>query len=160
MEQCVKCALPGRLAPDWSPILRSILIDNLERQICSTSEIIVRGSLLVNDVLLHCLRLHLPIPTLTQSFFNACFIQGLKKTSHASKKFYFTIVKDVYENEFHEYPFIERTRGDMQAMVTERPPPPPPPPPSCSSPPQAREQKGNTVVLSRQGHLPLPNARI
>ena len=53
-EQCVMCSLPGRLAPDWPPISRAILVDNLERQIRSTSEIIVRGSLLVNDVLLHC----------------------------------------------------------------------------------------------------------
>jgi hypothetical protein len=116
VEQCVKCSLPGRLAPDWPPILRDILIDNLERQIRSTSEIIVRGSLLVNDVLLHCLRLHLPIPTLTQSFFNECFLQGLKKTSKKSKSD-FTIVKDVFENEFHEYPIIERTRGDIQAIT-------------------------------------------
>jgi len=116
VEQCVKCSLPGRLAPDWPPILRAILIDNLERQIRSTSEIIVRGSLLVNDVLHHCLRLHLPMPALTQSFFNACFLQGLKKTSKVSKSD-FTIVKDVFENEFHEYPFIERTRGDTQAIT-------------------------------------------
>ena len=116
VEQCVKCALPGRLAPDWPPILRAILIDNIERQIRSTSEIIVRGSLLVNDVLLHCLRLDLPIPPLTQSFFNACFLQGLKRTSKASKTD-FTVVKDVFENEFHEYPFIERTRGDTQTIT-------------------------------------------
>jgi hypothetical protein len=111
-------ASSARFLVDWPPILRDILIDNLERQIRSTSEIIVRGSLIVNDVLLHCLRLRLSIPTLTEaSFFNACFLQGIKaKGARGSKKDY-TIVKDVFENEFREYPVIERTRGDIQITI-------------------------------------------
>ena len=116
VEQCVKCALSGRLAPDWDPRLRALLVDNLERQVRSTSEITVRGSLLVNEVLLHCLRMDLPLPPLTQSFFNACFLQGLKQSSRQSKSD-FTVAKDVYDNEFYDYPTIERTRGDCQAIT-------------------------------------------
>ena len=116
VEQCVKCALSGRLAPAWDPRLRAVLMDNLERQVRSTSEITVRGSLLVNEVLLHCLRTELPLPPLTQAFFNACFLQGLKKSSRKSKSD-FTVVKDVHDNEFYDYPAIQRTRGDCQAIT-------------------------------------------
>ena len=116
VEQCVKCALSGRLAPDWDPSLRALLMDNLERQIRSTSEITVRGSLLANEVLLHCLRQGLPLPPLTKSFFNACFLQGLKRSSRQSKSD-FTVVQDVYDNEFYDYPRIQRTRGDCQAIT-------------------------------------------
>ena len=52
MEKCVKCALPDPLAFDWPPIVIDAFTDNLERQILSTSEIVVRGSRLVNEMLL------------------------------------------------------------------------------------------------------------
>lgn len=116
-EQCVKCALPSRLAPAWDPCLRAILQDQIERQVLSTSEITVRGSLLVNEVLLQCLRLGRPLPALNQSFFNACFLQGLKKESARSSKSDFSIVQDVYDNEFYDYPHIQRNRGDCQAIT-------------------------------------------
>ncbi|GAB5034767.1 Hypothetical protein NocV09_02100720 [Nannochloropsis oceanica] len=49
--QCVKCCLSKRLAPGWHPTVKTVLLETLERQIRSTSEIVVRGSLLVNEVL-------------------------------------------------------------------------------------------------------------
>ena len=64
VEPYVKCALPGRLAPDWPPIVRDVFNDNLERQILSTPEIVVRGSLLVNEVLPHYLRHEFPFSAL------------------------------------------------------------------------------------------------
>ena len=117
VEQCVKSSLSSRLAPSWDVPLRDILVDNIERQIRSTSEITVRGSLLVNEVLLHCLRLGRPLPPLNPSFFNACFLQGLKKESARESKTDFSIARDVYENEFHDYPTIQRNRGDIQAIT-------------------------------------------
>ena len=116
-EQCVKCALSGRLAPAWDPDLKAILQDQIEGQVLRTSEIIVRGSLLVNEVLLHCLRLGRPLPPLNQSFFNTCFLQGLKKESARGSKSDFSIVQDIFENEFHDYPRIQRNRGDCQAIT-------------------------------------------
>lgn len=116
-EQCVKCALSGRLAPAWDLDLKAILQDQIECQVLSTSEIIVRGSLLVNEVLLHCLRLGRPLPPLNQSFFNTCFLQGLKKESARGSKSDFSIVQDIFENEFHDYPHIQRNRGDCQAIT-------------------------------------------
>ena len=117
VEQCVKCALPSRLAPAWDPRLRAILQDEIERQVLSTSEITVRGSFLVNEVLLHCLRQECPLPVLDRSFFNACFLQGLKKGSARVFKSDFSIVQDVFENEFYDYPHIQRNRGDCQAIT-------------------------------------------
>ena len=115
VEQCVKCALSGRLAPDWDPSLRALLMDNLERQVRSTSEITVRGSLLANEVLLHCLRQGLPLPPLTKSFFNACFLQGLKRSSRQSTSD-FTVVQDVYDNEFYDYPSITQDNKLLEAL--------------------------------------------
>lgn len=116
VEQCVKCTLPTRLAPGWDSKARDSLRDNLERQIQGVSEITVRGSLLVNEVLLHCLRTNRPLPSLNASFFNACFLQGLKQSTRQSKSD-FSVVWDVFENEFYDYPIIERNRGDCQAIT-------------------------------------------
>lgn len=116
VEQCVKCALPSRLAPSWDSTLRDILLDNVERQVRSTSEITVRGSLIVNEVLLQCLRHDKPLPVFSQAFFNACFLQGLKTSTRESRSD-FSIVRDVFENEFYDYPPIQRNRGDCQAIT-------------------------------------------
>lgn len=116
VEQCVKCALSERLAPSWDPKTRALLRDAIERQVRSTSEITVRGSLLVNEVLLQCLRHDKPLPSFSQAFFNACFLQGLKTSTRESKSD-FSVVRDVFENEFYDYPFIQRTRGDCQAIT-------------------------------------------
>jgi len=63
-----------------------VLIESLERQIRNTSEIIVRASLLVNEVL-HCNFQHnynrpvenqVALSKLGQTFVTACFTEGLK----------------------------------------------------------------------------------
>jgi hypothetical protein len=80
------------------------------------SEINVRGSLLVNEVLLHCLRNKHPLPAFKDSFFKACFLQDIKTNSRTSKEDYST-VKDVFDNEFFDYPRIERRHGDGDGQM-------------------------------------------
>ena len=40
-----------------------------------------------------------------------------RKEPNSRRKKDYTIVKDVFENELHEYTIIERTRGDIQAIT-------------------------------------------
>ena len=96
--------------------ISSMMYDNLDRQVLSTSEIVVIGSLLVNEVLLRCLRHKLRLPALEPPFYNACFLQSLKAAGARESKA-FTVVKHVIASKFHNYPHIERSRGDAQAIT-------------------------------------------
>lgn len=111
-EQCVKASLSQRLASGWHGKVREILIDVLQDQIKTVSEIVVRGSLIVNEVILQCLRHNRPLPSITDSFVKACFLQGIALNSRKSKAQDFSIVDDVFQNEFYDYPTIKRERGD------------------------------------------------
>jgi hypothetical protein len=97
--------------------ISSMMYDNLERQVLSTSEIVVIGSLLVNEVLLHCLRRKLRLPALEPPFYNACFLQSLKAAGARESKA-FTVVKHVIARKFHNSTIIHTSRG---AGVMRRP---------------------------------------
>ena len=117
IESCHKSSLGTRLAPDWEPAHRATLLTLLQEQIQSTSEIIVRGSFIVNEVILTCIE-HVKgkLPAFNQSFFNTCFLEGLERSKKRSKQD-FSIIQAVVKNEFTDYPDITRCRGDIQAIT-------------------------------------------
>ena len=118
--QCVKASLSGRLAPGLDEYERLVITSVLQKQIQSISEMTVRGSLIVNEVLLYCLRYpdKYELPKFTDAFFNCCFLVGLKKCgARESKEAFVSLVKDVYEQDFADYPNIERVEGDGQAVT-------------------------------------------
>ena len=136
IETCQKASLTGRVCPEWNPTDRDVFLSLLRTQVRSVSEITVRGSLIVNEVVLFYLEhgnttKYKRLPPLSQSFFNACFLQGIKQTSKASKELKECIdtINDIYTNEFNipdldpsvhqhlNYPVPKRSRGDIQAIT-------------------------------------------
>ena len=68
----VKASLRGRLCKDerhWTPEARDTMLQLLDAQVESLSQMVVRGSMVANEVLLVCLREGLPLPDLSSPTF-------------------------------------------------------------------------------------------
>ena len=117
IETCHKTSLGTRLGPEWEKAHRDVLVEMLKRQVRSVSEITVRGSFVVNSVISAYLKTQCSPPSLDQSFFNKCFLEGLERQSTRRSKSNFSLVEDVVENEFYDYPQVARCRGDIQVVT-------------------------------------------
>ena len=113
-EHTVQGSLPGRLADDedfWTPEQRSVLLDLIREQVRNVSEMKVRASFVAHETILTCLRnpTRYKLPELEQSFFYQCLtVSSETKTN--------SLVKDVAENEFWDYPEIPRMMHDRDAL--------------------------------------------
>lgn len=111
----VKTTLNSRLCPKWSVDGKMVFQNELNKWIKSTSEIVYRGGLIWNRLLLHCLTYHKELPPIDQSLFTGIFLSKLKvlnKKSSGSQ-----LIDDFVESEFYDYPKITRQRGDCQAIA-------------------------------------------
>jgi len=106
--------LSKRLAPGWHPTVKTVLLETLEGQIRSTSEIVVRGSLLVNEVLHWYLSRpveeQVALPKLDQSLVTVCFTRGLEvRPGRAWNEGYRGVIEEMFQDKFTNYPFARAT---------------------------------------------------
>lgn len=106
----IKCSLSGRFCQDaryWTPEARSVMLQILDEQVESLSQMMVRGSMVANEVLLTCLRENLPLPDLSSTnFFRHCIV-GKSNDPLVSR-----VLGTVFEN----HPEIPRLKGDWAAI--------------------------------------------
>jgi hypothetical protein len=106
----IKCSLSGRFCQDarhWTPEARAVMLRILDKQVESLSQMMVRGSMVANEVLLTCLRENLPLPPLSSiNFFRHCIVG----------KSDYPIVTRVLEEQFQNHPAISRSKGDWAAI--------------------------------------------
>jgi hypothetical protein len=106
----VKASLRGRLCKDdrhWTPEARDTLLQLLDAQVESLSQMVVRGSMVANEVLQVCLREGLPLPDLSSpTFFRHCIVG--KSTD--------SVITRVLNSQFGNHPAIARIKGDWAAV--------------------------------------------
>ena len=106
---CVKASLSGLLASDerfWNSEQRRVLLDVLEEQVESLSKMVVRGSMVANEVILTYLRRGLDLPELDTTFFRHCIVGESTNP----------IIAEVLSSEFGAHPDIPRMKGDWAAI--------------------------------------------
>lgn len=106
----IKASLSGRigLPEPYRSTFRQVLHDIIR----SVSEIAVRGSFIFNEVLLAYLRNGVDLPVIDQTFVRRCFLEGLDNRNHDEQ-----VLRAVVENEFYDYPPIQRQAYDGQAVT-------------------------------------------
>jgi hypothetical protein len=106
----IKCSLAGRLSANvrhWTPDARAVMVQLLDEQVESLSQMIVRGSMVANEVLLTCLRENVPLPDLSNNnFFRHCVVG---KSNNP-------VVNRVLQTHFANHPEITRVKGDWAAV--------------------------------------------
>jgi hypothetical protein len=107
----IKASLSGRFCQfghHWSAEARATMLQILDEQVQNLSQMVVRGSMVANEVLLTCLREGLPLPDLDKTnFFRHCVVG---KSSDP-------IVSRLLETRFANHPDIARIKGDWQAVT-------------------------------------------
>lgn len=120
VERSVFCSLPMRLGHGFNDQCSSLLRDEIERWVLSTSKVTHRLSIIFNRLLLFLVSNNRPLPTFNESFFNGLALHGMKETTKQSKNEFSSLINDFCDNEFNtdenQYPKIERQRGDCQAI--------------------------------------------
>ena len=110
VSSVAKASLRGRLCQDdrhWTPEARDILLQLLDAQVERLSQMVVRGSMVANEVLLVCLREGLPLPDLRRpTFFRHCIVG--KSTD--------PVITRVLNSQFGNHPAIARIKGDWAAV--------------------------------------------
>lgn len=107
--QCVKRALAGCLPEVWRPEHRHALLDLLTDYSRIVSEVSVRGSMVLNEVLYRCLRSGTPLPIINNSFIRQCMLLAGKHMDGVPQK--------VVEDLFSKYPSVQRQEGDYQCIT-------------------------------------------
>lgn len=106
----IKCSLSGRFCQDarnWTPEAREAMLQILDEQVESLSQMMVRGSMVANEVLLTCLRENLPLPNLNSpNFFRHCIVGKSNDP----------LVARVLGTSFQNHPEIPRLKGDWAAI--------------------------------------------
>ena len=99
--------------------LRAFFMDLTEKHVQFVSQMTVRGTWMVNSVLLHCFRNNLQLPALNQTFFNACF-QSCRSDYNLRDPQLASIIEKVTAAEFDSFPDITagyNMRGILQAII-------------------------------------------
>lgn len=105
----LKLSLNGRFCQDsqyWTLEAREVMLQLLDEQVESLSQMMVRGSMVANEVLLTCLRGNLPLPDLSTNFFRHCIVG---KSNNPQ-------ISHVLDTRFQNHPLIERVKGDWAAI--------------------------------------------
>lgn len=109
-----KASLAGRFCQDgryWTTEARATMIRVLDEQVEKLSQMVVRGSMVANEVLLTCLREDLPLPDLGDktNFFRHCVVG---KSSDPT-------ISRVLQTQFANHPDIncDRPKGDWAAVT-------------------------------------------
>ena len=101
----VKASFRGRFAPLLVPDVRDILLELINEYIYAVSQMVVRGSLVANEVLLEYMRQGLQ-PDLSSTFFRHCM------TGRSSDP----IITSVLQHEFADHPIINEPVGTWVSL--------------------------------------------
>lgn len=102
----VKCSIAGKL-------LNSRLRNEIENWVQTTSMATHKASILFNHLLLHCLSSKIPLPDLNnQTLYLQCMNIGIGRVNKSSA---IPVLQHVWNTYFHDFPIIEKQRGDTQA---------------------------------------------
>lgn len=105
-ELVVKTSLSGKLN-------EKALLPEIEKWVDTVSKATNKGSLVFNRLLIHCLEGGHELPDLTdQTLYLQCLNIGLGRLNKPC-----SVLKDVWESCFQQFPKIDKNRGDTQTLV-------------------------------------------
>ena len=120
VERTVYCSLPQRLGWGLHDDCTSLLQEEIDNWVLSTSKETHRLSIIFNRLLLYLMSNNLDLPKFEDAFFNGIALHGMKKLNKQSKSGFSSLINDFCDNEFNtqyeQYPTIERQHGDCQAI--------------------------------------------
>ena len=122
VETVVSCSLTSRLGSSFNAECRSLLREEIDTWVITTSKVVHRLSIIFNRLLLHMLNNNIPLPPIKTALFTGLAIEGMKVSSKQSKEeTYQSLIEDVCSNKFQvengQYAKIERNKGDGQAIT-------------------------------------------
>src|SRR5581483_1119811 len=105
-QQTIKCSLNKRL-------LNKSFLSEINNWVLNTSKVINKGSLVFNQLLLHCCSNNILFPDLTdQNLYIQCFNIGIGQLNNPNP-----LLETVWKTYFANFPAIDKILGDIQAYV-------------------------------------------
>jgi hypothetical protein len=122
VETVVPCSLKSRLGSSFNEECRSLLHEEIDNWVITTSKVIHRLSIMFNRLLLHLLNNNIPLPPIKTALFTGLAIDGMRVSSKQSKEeTYQSLIENICSNKFQvengQYAKIERNQGDGQAIT-------------------------------------------